>query len=139
MASPAGVGGGKGAVIPNEILEEIFMRVDPETLSKSVPKVCRQVRYFINYQVLTEQDQYNTDVCQITTCDNVKFAPQHHQPTHIYTMQTLSNFNNIIDVKPIFFIHFDKPHEINHHKLSNCLKTNKLGYRKSLTFQYTIF
>ena len=41
MASPAGVGGGKGAVIPNEILEEIFMRVDPETLSKSVPKVCR--------------------------------------------------------------------------------------------------
>jgi len=47
MASPAGVGGGKGAVIPNEILEEIFMRVDPETLSKSVPKVCRKWKQIV--------------------------------------------------------------------------------------------
>ena len=46
MASPAGVGGGKGAVIPNEILEEIFMRVDPKTLTESVPKVCRYVEYY---------------------------------------------------------------------------------------------
>ena len=46
MASPAGAGGGKGAVIPNEILEEIFMRVDPKTLTESVPKVCRYVEYY---------------------------------------------------------------------------------------------
>jgi len=47
MASPAGVGGGKGAVIPNEILEEIFMRVDPKTLSQSVPKVCRKWKQIV--------------------------------------------------------------------------------------------